>query len=273
VTNRRTENGRPEQLAYSLQQPLMLDETSRRQKAAKIISVIGHFLGRDGLEGLTAVDVGCSAGLIAHEIHNAGARVTGVDIDLPALERARARFGPEGVAFLEYSGVTLPFPTGSVDLVVYNHVYEHTVDPDAIMAEIRRVLAPGGVVYLGLGNRFGVMEPHYRLPFLSWLPRPAADRYIRATGRADSYYERFKTRSGLRRMCRGLDVWEYTYSVLAEPQRFAGGDMVRGPLTSVPSVVWRLATPVMPTFIWVGSKNRSPSGPELRVAPRRVPTA
>ena len=73
---------------------------------------------------------------------------------------------------------------GSVDVCVFNHIYEHVVDPDAVMAELHRVLADERVLYLGLGNRLGVMEPHYRLPFLSYLPRPMADRYMRVTGRA-----------------------------------------------------------------------------------------
>ena len=34
-------------------------------------------------------------------------------------------------------------------MVVFNHIYEHVVDPDAVLAEIRRVLRPDGVVYLG----------------------------------------------------------------------------------------------------------------------------
>jgi len=248
----------------------MLDETSRLQKAAKMLSVVKHFLGREDLSGLTAVDVGCSAGFIASAIHGQGATVTGVDIDLPGLDRARDRFGTEGLTFVEYSGHTLPFPDESIDLIVYNHVYEHTVDPDQVMSEIRRVLAPKGAVYLGLGNRFGILEPHYRLPFLSWIPRPLADRYVRMAGRGDAYYEQFKTRTGLRRMCAGLTVWDYTYSVLGDPERFAGDDMVRGPLTRIPDALWRLATPIIPTFIWVGSKGQGPAGPTVRVPPRRL---
>ncbi len=129
-----------------------------------------------------------------------------------------------------------------MQLIVYeNHVYEHTVDPDALMAEIRRVLAPQGVVYLGLGNRLGIMEPHYRLPFLSWLPRWPADRYMRVAGKGDHYYERFRTRRALRRMCAGLPVWEYTFSVLAQPDLFGATDLVRGAISRVPNWCWRAA--------------------------------
>ena len=94
--------------------------------------------------------------------------------------------------FIAAPGDMIPLPPQSVDVIVFNHIYEHVPDPEAVMAEIRRVLKDDGVVYPGLGNRFGIMEPHYRLPFLSWLPKRYADRYVRVTGRADSYYERFR---------------------------------------------------------------------------------
>ncbi|HVE98516.1 MAG TPA: class I SAM-dependent methyltransferase [Mycobacteriales bacterium] len=262
---------RQQQLAYSDFQEKMLDEPKRRTKAAKIASVLGHFLGRDDLTGLVVADVGCSVGFISDEMHRRGGQTFGVDIDVPGLAKAQQRFGTE-ICFLCADGEALPWRDETVDVVVFNHIYEHVVDPDAVMAEIRRVLRPDGVVYLGLGNRLGVMEPHYRLPFLSWLPHgPLADRYVRAFGRADSYYERFRGRAGLRRLVEGLHVWDYTFPVLADPVTFHATDMVRGPLTKVPPAVLRAARPIVPTYIWVGSKSpRRPAGPPPAVAPTLV---
>jgi SAM-dependent methyltransferase len=196
--------------------------------------------------------------------------VTGVDIDEPGLARARERFG-DRIEFVRADGEDLPWPDASVDAVVFNHIYEHVVDPDAVLAEIRRVLRPDGAVYLGLGNRLGVWEPHLRLPFLSWLPAGAADRYARLAGRGDHYHERYRTRAGLRRLCRGLRVWDYTYTVLAEPVRFGAGDMVPAPLRSAPPALWRAAGPLVPTYVWVGTPGTAaPRGPVARVAPKPV---
>ena len=181
----------------------MLDEQGRRQKAAKIIAVVRHALGVASLEGLRAVDVGCSAGFIADELALAGAATSGVDIDEPGLEKARARFG-ERVDFRLARGEDLPFDDDSVDVAVLNHIYEHVVDPEAVVADIHRVLKPGGLVYLGIGHRWQVIEPHHRLPFLSWLPQGAADRYMRLTGKGDHYYEHYYTPAGLRRLLRGV---------------------------------------------------------------------
>lgn len=261
---------KPLQLAYSELQAEMLDEQGRRRKAAKILAVLRHFLGRENFSGLKVLDIGCSAGFISDEFRLAGADVVGLDIDEPGLEKAKQRFG-DHVEFIAAPGDAIPLPPQSVDVVVFNHIYEHVPDPDAVMAEIRRVLRDDGVVYLGLGNRLGIMEPHYKLPFLSWLPKRYADRYLRVTGRVGSYYETFRTRPGLRRLCGSLHVWDYTYTVLSHPEWFAADDLVPRRLRRAPPAFWRTVSPVIPTFIWVGTPGRrQPAGPRLTVNPSLV---
>lgn len=264
---------RQPQLAYSEQQALMLDEQHRRTKARKILGVLRHFLGRPDLAGLRVADVGCSAGFIADELAAAGASMLGLDIDVPGLGKAHDRFG-DRVAFCCASGDRMPLPDGALDVIVFNHIYEHVVDPDAVVAEIRRVLRPSGVAYLGLGNKHQLVETHYRLPFLSWLPRPLADRYVRGFGRADSYYESFRTRAGLRRMVAGFgSVWDYTLPVIRERAQFHSADEVAGPLARLPAPVLRAALPIVPTYIWLASPGEvAPAGGPLAVGPRRVPT-
>lgn len=241
----------------------MLDEGHRRQKAAKILAVLRHFLGRDDLAGLRVLDIGCSAGFIADAMVAAGAaEVIGIDIDVPGLSVAHARFG-ETISFICGDGSALPLPDRSIDIVVFNHIYEHVVDADAVVAEIHRVLTPTGCVYLGLGNRLGVMEPHYRLPFLSYLPGPLANRYVRAFGRADDYYERFRTRPGLRRMLADFHLWDYTIPVMQHPQLFAAEDIVTGRVQAVPRPIKRALIDLVPTYVWIGCTR--PSRPQGRL--------
>ena len=272
--------GRTAQLAYSEQMAAMRDEAGRRRKAAKILAVLRHVLGRDeatGLADLTVADIGCSQGFIADELAGAGAAGTlGVDIDVPGLAVAQSRFGSR-VGFVCAAGEALPLPDASVDVAVFNHIYEHVVDPEAVLADVRRVLRPDGVLYLGLGNRLGVMEPHYKLPFLSWLPQGPADRYVRAFGRADHYYEQYRTRRGLQQLLAGWHVLDYTLPVIAEPAAFAGDDLVPGPVSRLPppvlSGMMTAALPLLPTYLWVASPSPlAARGRALRVGPREVPT-
>jgi SAM-dependent methyltransferase len=261
---------RTQQLEYSDLQPEMHNEAGRRLKAAKMLSVLGHFRGSSDLTGRTVVDLGCSTGFIADEFRRAGAHVWGVDIDVPGLVAARRRLA-DGLGFMCADGEGLPLRPGSIDVVIFNHIYEHVVDADAVVAEIQRILAPDGVAYMGLGNKWGVIEPHHRLPFLSWLPAGAADRYVRAMKTGDGYHERFRTEPALRRMVSGLNVWDYTESVLAEPDAFAARDVVAGPLRKLPPGAWRVVRPLIPTFIWLATKgDATPAGPALRHPPARL---
>ena len=251
----------------------MLDDVSRRARAAKIVAVLQHFRGVNDLTGLRVLDCGCSGGIIADELHAAGATVIGVDIDVPGVTEAHARFGASA-SFLCADSEAIPLATGSVDVAICNHIYEHVVHPDRLFTELRRVVRPDGLLYLGLGNRLGIMEPHYRLPFLSWLPRVVAHRYVRVTGRAEHYHEQFMTRSGLRDLCSGLHVWDYTMSILAEPARFAAGDAVPGWASRIPAGLLRVARPIVPTYIWIATPQPAqPLGPPLAVPPTPVVTA
>lgn len=243
-----------QQLEYSELQPLMLDEAHRRRKARKIIRVLEQVLGPDGLAGRTAVDIGCSAGFISDELADRGAVTIGVDIDVPGLDKARARFG-DRVEFVCASGDDMPYADGSVDVVVLNHIYEHVPDPDAVLTEIHRVLADDGVAYLGMGNKHQLIEPHYRLPLLSWLPQRWADRYMRRTGRGPRYPETYSTRTGLKQMARGFRVLDFTVPVVHRPEVYGSDDQVSRRLPRIPSWVARSALPIIPTFIWVAMKN------------------
>lgn len=267
----RPDGERAPQLAYSQLQDKMHDEDRRRRKALKIRNVLQHFLGRDDLQGLLALDLGCSTGFTSAALSDAGATVVALDIDVPGLASASERFGDK-VDFLCADGERLPLPDQSVDVVVFNHIYEHVVDADAVMAEIRRVLRPDGAVYLGLGNKWQVVEPHYKLPFLSWLPYGLADKYVALSKRAPSYYERFRTRPDLLKMGAGLRLWDYTYAVLGDAERFEAHDMVPARLAQAPMRMWHALQPVIPTFIWVGTPgDRRPAGPATREAPVLLP--
>lgn len=265
------DESRTQQLAYSDLQPEMQDEESRRRKGRKVVAILEHFLGRSELGGLRALDIGSSTGFMSDEIELAGAEVIGVDIDLPGLSRARERFSEHRLVVA--AGEHLPFDRDRFDLAVFNHIYEHTLDPVAVMVEIRRILRPGGAVYLGLANRLFPIEPHFKLPFLTYLPPAAADRYVRLCRRGDRYHERLRTPSGLRRLCGGFDIWDYTHAVLAQPSTFAAEEDVSPVLRRVPQRAWRLVDRLLPTYLWIGVKGRGrPGGPPLGEPPRRLVT-
>jgi 2-polyprenyl-6-hydroxyphenyl methylase/3-demethylubiquinone-9 3-methyltransferase len=104
---------------------------------------------------LDLLDVGCGGGLLAEEFARLGCRVTGIDRSLPTLEAARAHATSAGLAidYREGSADALPFDAARFDVVSCCDVLEHVDDPAAVLAEIARVLRPGGVFLFDTINR------------------------------------------------------------------------------------------------------------------------
>src|SRR5205807_4827140 len=106
-------------------------------------------------QGKKVVDVGCGGGLLAEELARLGLRVTGVDPSLPSLEIARRHAASAGleIEYLTGAGEALPLPDASVDVAACCDVLEHVADLDQVVAEISRVLRPGGVFVYDTINR------------------------------------------------------------------------------------------------------------------------
>jgi SAM-dependent methyltransferase len=228
----------------------LLDEEGRLAKAAKIHAVISDFHS-EPLANLACLDIGCSVGHITNALASNFRLILGIDTDHEALVMAESR-EPTG-RFQRGSALLLPYRPNAFDVVLCNHVYEHVSDQEALFAEIWRVLRPGGFCYLAAGNRLKVVEPHYRLPFLSWLPRPIAHRYLRLTGRGRSYFEHHLTCWSLRRLVSRFEVHDYTLTILRDPRRFGVNDPLLERLAprGLPLALLRLAYFALPTYIWI----------------------
>jgi SAM-dependent methyltransferase len=89
------------------------------------------------------LDIGCGEGQIARVAQRVGAElVVGVDpTAAQVLEAARRAGGP---TYARAEASTLPCADGSFDAVIACLVFEHIVDVDSAIAEVGRVLAPGG---------------------------------------------------------------------------------------------------------------------------------
>lgn len=139
--------------------------------------------------GGSLLEVGCGSGRLLAQMRELGWKVTGVDPDPVAVERARALDLDVRQGTLEAQTL----PSSSYDLVALVHVIEHVHDPVALLEECRRVLRPGGrLVFLtpnirALGHRrFGpawfALEPPRHLHLFS---PDSAERLAERAGFAD----------------------------------------------------------------------------------------
>jgi len=102
------------------------------------------------------LDVGCGAGRHAFEAYRRGARVVAADLDIGELTLVSGMFAamsaegeacpPAGAAALTADATRLPFPDEAFDKVIAAEILEHVPDDGQAMAEIARVLRPGGTV-------------------------------------------------------------------------------------------------------------------------------
>jgi SAM-dependent methyltransferase len=118
--------------------------------AARSFSSHGEFIRPYIKPGLTVLDCGCGPGAIsvglAEAVGPAG-HVTGIDFGESQIQVAQARGNPN-LSFQVASVYALPFEDNAFDLVFSHALFEHLADPIRGVAEIRRVLRPGGVAGL-----------------------------------------------------------------------------------------------------------------------------
>lgn len=103
----------------------------------------------------TVLDVGCGGGLLAEEFAGAGFRVAGIDPMAESIEAARRHAAASGLE-IDYriaTGEALPFADARFDVVLCCDVLEHVEAVGPVLAEVARVLRPGGVFLFDTINR------------------------------------------------------------------------------------------------------------------------
>jgi len=223
----------------------------RWRKAHKIATILQDAYPSD-LATARLLDIGCSNGAITNALARQVASIVGTDIDAARIAEAVACAAPNA-AFVQSDGNALPFPAAAFDIVICAQVYEHAHNSQTLVQEIERVLRSGGLCFFSGPNKLALLEEHYWLPFLSWLPPALADRYMRLSGRGYKYDIRPMTYWELQQLWANFDMIDYTPRLLCEPQRF-GVDDELGRLrvaSRVPGFVWKRMAPFLPNFNWI----------------------
>lgn len=167
-------------LASPMEKNKLVDDWSKKVENSR--ELVKDFKKRIGEPaGLKLLDAGCGNGGLAIALTEAGARVTGVDIEEELIEIAKRQAAYYGVSpeFILYNGRKLPFSGNIFDAAASISVLEHTESPQEYLEEILRVLKPGGRLYLALPNRLWPRETHTLLWLISYLPPSLADSLVR----------------------------------------------------------------------------------------------
>ncbi|HSJ10260.1 MAG TPA: class I SAM-dependent methyltransferase, partial [Longimicrobiales bacterium] len=192
--------------------------------------------------GERVLDVGCGDAGALVAFAERGAHCSGIELDGKSLVRGRLRAEEHGVAVQLGRGVAehLPFAAGAFDLVMLDNVLEHVSDPALSLAEARRVLAPGGLLYLVTPKPFALYslwnDPHYDMAGLVLMPRRMQVWYferVRGAGKGAYDVGVIPTRRSVQRMLRDAgftsvasprDLWiRYLRNRIARPDEVKPG--------------------------------------------------
>lgn len=227
----------------------VLDMPSRRLKALKIERLLDL---QPKVGPLEVLEIGTGAGGIAHYFGthpSLPCKVTAVDVH----DNRQVHVGYD---YVPVKAVALPFDNQRFDVVITNHVIEHVGDDEAQfehLREIRRVLKADGLAYLAVPNRWMLTEPHYRLPFLSWLPRRWRSPYLRWSGKGEVYdceplelrqLERMLEAAGLAYQNLCIEGWRETFAI-ERPLHWSNRL-----LRCIPDGLLRPLLPIIPTLIY-----------------------
>lgn len=139
------------------------------------VGQLGHYLR---LDGATMLDVGGGPGYFRDAFTGAGAEYFALDADVGEL----AGLGEIGSGTVIGSGMQLPFPDDSFDLVYSSNVLEHVSDPWRMAEEMVRVTRPGGITYLSYTLWYGPWGGHETAPWHYFGGHYARKRYLRKHG-------------------------------------------------------------------------------------------
>jgi SAM-dependent methyltransferase len=144
----------------------MADESMVRNLAAQAEAIWPQeepIFARHPLGEAAILDLGCGTGEIVARLAAKFPRAsfTGVDLEEPHLARARTRNAEFGdrVRFEVADALALPYADGTFDLVVCRHVLQAVPDAAHVLAEIKRVLRPGGRMHL-IAEDYGMLLCH-----------------------------------------------------------------------------------------------------------------
>ena len=176
-------------------------------KVAHLLDILRRRLGDP--RNLRVLDIGCGVGKTDRFLAPDLGALTGVDVSPASIERAR-RENPQ-VRYEAYDGKTLPFAEASFDAAFLICVLHHVLPEDrvALLAEVRRVLKPGGLLLVFEHNPF---NPLTRLA----VARCAFDRDAQLLSRGLSARVLAEA---------GLSVFEKRY-ILVSPFAFKGAEWI-----------------------------------------------
>jgi ubiquinone/menaquinone biosynthesis C-methylase UbiE len=187
-----------------------LDKSSRIRKAEKIIKILSKY---KKLESSKILDIGSGSGYLGGILGKKSNRYVGIDFT----DERKSK----GFVFIRTDALNVPFKDSSFDIIICNHVIEHVTNQKKLLQEINRLLKKDGICYITCPNVLWPMEPHLKLPFLSYMPKKIADAYVRMSGKGNEYDIQPMTYTEFSRKLKKLfKINNFSLEILKSPEKY-----------------------------------------------------
>ncbi len=220
-----------------------LDEFLGHKRANKVISILTQHAD---LKNSDVLDTGTGSGHIIQDISKKCKSATSVYLN-------DERMVKTGYKFKKVNDEHLPFANNTFDIVISHHVIEHIPNQKLHLSEIHRVLKKGGTLYLATPNKYGIIDPHYKLPIISWLPRKASTLYLKILKNKlwDIYPLSYKD---LKKLTKDK-FWFHnlTLEIIKNPKQYKLDAFVKiQPLMKLfPYPLLKLLNPIVPSYVLI----------------------
>lgn len=151
----------------------------------EIVEVAKKYI-RKPLKSISVLDVGSGHGEYSTEMAKFFGKVTGIE-PIKDVYKDAIRQNIKKNLKLFNSKIEDFKSEQKYDLVTHLTVFEHMSTPKKGFDRIFSLLNKNGIIYLTAPNKYWLFEQHYGLPFLSWLPLPIANKYLKLTKGVRSY--------------------------------------------------------------------------------------
>lgn len=219
----------PDKPAYDIGQRAMVTERGPRGEdfARQILGTVASDLGKPVTE-LIVLDIGCGYGHTALALAKQVKQIVGIEPCAEPARIAQQQQQQEQASNAGFHHATLEGWTTEqrFDLIILDNVLEHLHDQPGALRRIDELLAPGGVLYLLVPNKYWPMEVHYHLPFLGWLPLEFANAYLKLTGKGNDYTDASYAPGFLKivRLMNRQKTWRWRFALPANLAWTTAGD-------------------------------------------------
>lgn len=191
-----------------------IPQISVRETIKYILFIAEKELGIPRKE-MTVLDIGSGFGMCARELAKQVKKVVGVEPFAGGYKKSIELHRAKNIQFVnacmeDYKG------NEKFDLAISLNTIEHMPKAEKSYRNAFKYMKKKSLLYLTAPNKLWPIEPHYALPFLSFLPLPAANLYLRLTGKGNSYKDSSYslTYFGMKKL---FDRFPYRYYFLVPP--------------------------------------------------------